>query len=303
MIVDMLDTSTTAINDKLNELRRRVGAVTRGRVMTLIIAPDSDARLDESIDAANFASHEHPSRIIVVMTEASGGAEARLDAQLRTGGDTGAGEVVVLRLSGPLSMHADSVVMPFMLPDTPIVAWWPDTAPPVPAQDPLGKLAIRRITDATNSEDPLSAIKSRLSGYTPGDTDLAWSRITHWRALLTATVDQPPYEPITSALVSGLKTEPALDILAGWLASRIDGPVRRAVGELKVELVRCTETVTLSRPQDGVTATLSRTGRPDALVPLPRRETRECLAEDLRRLDPDDIYFAALGGINKVQYI
>lgn len=72
MIVDMLDTSTTAINDKLNELRRRVGAVTRGRVMTLIIAPDSDARLDESIDAANFASHEHPSRIIVVMTEASG---------------------------------------------------------------------------------------------------------------------------------------------------------------------------------------------------------------------------------------
>ena len=87
----------------------------------------------------------------------------------------------------------------------------------------MGKLAIRRITDATNGSDPLAAIKSRLPGYTAGDTDLAWSRITYWRALLASAIDQPPYEPIKSALVSGLKTEPALDILAGWLASRIDG--------------------------------------------------------------------------------
>jgi len=91
--------------------------------------------------------------------------------------------------------------------------------------------------------------------------------------------------------------------VAGWLAGRIDGPVRRAVGELKVELVRKSETVTLSRPQDGVTATLSRTARPEALVPLPRRETRECLAEDLRRLDADAIYFSALEGIDRVEYL
>ena len=62
--------------------------------------------------------------------------------------------------------------------------------------------------------------------------------------------------------MSGLKTEPALDILAGWLASRIDGPVTRAVGELKVELVRASETITLSRPQEGVTATLTRPASP-----------------------------------------
>ena len=106
-----------------------------------------------------------------------------------------------------------------------------------------------------------------------------------------------------SVLVSGLKDEPALDIMAGWLASRIDGQVRRAVGDLEVELVRASETVTLSRPQTGATATLSRTGRPAALVPLPRRETRECLAEDMRRLDADEIYEEALRGIDKVQYI
>ena len=167
----------------------------------------------------------------------------------------------------------------------------------------MGRLALRRLTDATGADDPLASIKSRLQGYTPGDTDLAWSRITYWRALLASAIDQPPHEPITSALVSGLKTEPALDILAGWLAARIDGPVQRAVGALKVELVRPTETVTLSRPQNGSTATLSRTAEPDALLPLPRRETRECLAEDLRRLDADEIYAEALQGIDKVQYV
>jgi glucose-6-phosphate dehydrogenase assembly protein OpcA len=302
VIVDLAGTSTTEINKKLDELRQQSGAVTLGRVLTLIIATDSDTLLEESIGAANSASHEHPSRVIVVTTGDADAAEARLDAQLRVGGDAGASEVVVLRLSGPLAGHNSGVVTPFLLPDIPVVVWWPDVAPAVPAQDPLGQLAIRRITDATNVADPFSAIKSRLPGYTAGDTDLAWSRITYWRALLTSAIDQAPHEPIVSALVSGLKDEPALDVLAGWLASRIDGPVRREVGELKVELVRNSETVALSRPQTGATATLSRTAKPDALVPLPRRETRECLAEDLRRLDADTIYFAALKGIDRVEY-
>ena len=124
---------------------------------------------------------------------------------MRVGRDAGANEVVVLRLSGPLASHASSVVTPFLLPDTPVVTWWPEVAPDVPAQDPLGQLAIRRITDATNGVDPLASIKGRLQGYTPGDTDLAWSRITYWRALLTSALDQGPFEPIQSAVVSGLK--------------------------------------------------------------------------------------------------
>ncbi len=302
MIVDLPDTTTTAVNKKLSELREKAGAVTMGRVLTLLIAPDSEDVLEESLKAANGASHEHPSRIIVTMRGDPYADEPRLDAQLHTGGDTGASEVVILKLSGALAGHAASVVIPFLLPDIPVVAWWPDIAPEQPAQDPLGKLAIRRITDATNGIDPLSAIKNRLPGYSAGDTDLCWARITYWRALLTSAVDQPPHEPIESAVVSGLKTEPALDILAGWLASRIDGPVCRAVGDLKVELARKSETIVLSRPQEGRTATLSRTARPDALVPLARRETGECLAEDLRRLDADEIYRTALEGIKKVQY-
>ncbi len=75
------------------------------------------------------------------------------------------------------------------------------------------------------------------------------------------------------------------------------------MGKLKVDLVRSSETITLRRPQTGVTATLSRTSRPEARIPLARREAKECLAEDLRRLDADEIYHEALQGIEKVQYV
>jgi glucose-6-phosphate dehydrogenase assembly protein OpcA len=302
MIVDLPETTTNEVTKKLVELREEGGAVTMGRVLTLVIAPDTDAVLEDSIDAANYASREHPCRVIVVSPADRLASKPRLDAQIRVGGDAGAGEVVVLRLSGTLAGHASSVVVPFLLPDTPVVAWWPDIAPVKPAEDPLGQLAIRRITDATNGLDPLASIKSRLHGYSPGDTDLSWSRITYWRALLTAAIDLAPHEPIKSAIVSGLKTEPALDVLAGWLASRIDGPVTRVVGDLYVELERDSETIRLTRPQNGVTATLRRTNRPDALLPLARRETRDCLAEDLRRLDGDEIYHEALAGMDKVKY-
>ena len=303
MIVDLEATTTNAVNKKLDALREEGGAFTMARVLTLVIAPDSAAVLEESIEAANAASREHPCRVIVMLAHDRDAAEPKLDAQIRVGHDAGAGEVVVLKLSGPLAEQASSVVTPFLLPDTPVVTWWPDVAPRVPARDPLGQLAIRRITDATLGVDPLACIKSRVEGYTAGDTDLAWSRITYWRAMLTSALDQGPHEPIRSALVSGRKEEPALDIMAGWLASRIDGTVQRAVGDLFVELVRPSETITLSRPQQGVTATLARTAKPEAKLPLARRETRECLAEDMRRLDPDEIYLAALQGIDKVQYI
>lgn len=302
MIVDLPDTTTNDINKKITGLREEGGAITLSRVLTLVISLHSDELLEDSIEAANFASREHPCRVIVVVPGDRDAAKARLDAQLRVGGDAGAGEVVSLRLHGELADHANSVVLPFLLPDTPVVAWWPAGGPRVPAKDPLGRLAIRRITNATQCPDPLAAIKSRLEGYTAGDTDLCWARITYWRALLAAAVDQAPHEPITSAVVSGLRDEPSLDVLAGWLAARTDAPVQRVVGDLKVELTRKSETITLTRPQTGVTATLSRTSKPEARLPLARREAKECLAEDLRRLDADEIYHEALEGIEKVQY-
>jgi glucose-6-phosphate dehydrogenase assembly protein OpcA len=300
--VQLRDTSAVDVSKKIVELRRTGGVVTQGRVLTLIVCAGDARRLEASISAATDASREHPCRVIVIGRGRADGPP-RLDAEIRVAGEAGASEVLILALHGELGDHQESVVVPFLLPDTPVVAWWPNQAPAVPAQDPVGKLAVRRITDATNAIDPRSDIVGRLTGYKPGDTDLAWARITYWRALLVSALDQPPYEKVLSARVSGLHGEVAIDLLAGWLASRLDCPVQRAVGELRVELHTETQTIVLDRPQDGRVATLQRTDKPDALITLARRDSAECLAEELRRLDPDEIYEAALAELSKVEYV
>lgn len=301
MIVDMPDTTTVAVNKRLVQLREDAGVRTQGRVLTLVVCPREHVDREQAIDAANEASREHPCRV-VVLVHGNRNATERLDAQIRVGRDGGAGEVIVLRLEGKLADHESSVVIPFLLPDTPVVAWWPFDAPAVPAKDPVGKLAIRRITDATPSADPIATIMTRKSSYTPGDSDLAWSRITYWRALLTAALDEAPHAPVESVTISGLRGEPSLDMIAGWLAVRLGCPVNRKVGELFVELHRPGASIRLSRPQTGRTATLHRDGKPDRMLPLARRETKECLAEDLRRLDADEIYAEALEGLERVSY-
>ncbi|WP_336083952.1 glucose-6-phosphate dehydrogenase assembly protein OpcA [Nocardia sp. SSK8] len=301
MIVDMPDTNTVDVAKRMVQLRETNGVITQGRVLTLVVCTLDSSEAEDAIDAANDASREHPCRVIV-LARGDRDAETRLDAQIRVGGDAGAAEVIVLRLQGPLVNHESSVVTPFLLPDTPVVAWWPRGAPEFPSQDSVGRLAKRRITDATFAPDPQAAIKKRRYSYAPGDTDLAWSRITYWRALLAAALDEPPFAPVTAVTVSGLAEEPALDTLAGWLAARLRCPVVRRTGELRVELHRGTDSIAIARPQLGRTATLTRTGEPDQRIALARRETRDCLAEELRRLDADEIYAEALAGIEKVTY-
>lgn len=301
VIVDMPDTNTQDVAKRLLKLRESNGVIAMGRVLTLVVCTLDSSEAEEAIDAANDASREHPCRVIV-LARGDRFAETKLDAQIRVGGDAGAAEVIVLRLQGDLVNHESSVVIPFLLPDTPVVAWWPRGAPEFPSKDSVGRLAIRRITDATFAADPQGTIRKRLDSYAPGNTDLAWSRITYWRALLAAALDEPPFEPVESVTVSGLAEEPALDVLAGWLAARLGCPVRRRTGELKVELHRPTVSIAIARPQTGRTATLSRTGEPDQRFALARRETKDCLAEELRRLDADEVYAEALAGIERVVY-
>ncbi|WP_309230680.1 glucose-6-phosphate dehydrogenase assembly protein OpcA [Nocardia sp. SYP-A9097] len=301
MIIDMPDTDTREVSKRLIQLREANGVVTMGRVLTLVVCTLDSSEAEGAIDAANDASREHPCRVIV-LARGDRNASTRLDAQIRVGGDAGAAEVIVLRLQGELVAHESSVVVPFLLPDTPVVAWWPRGAPDFPSKDSVGRLATRRITDATFAPDPQDAIKKRRGSYAPGDTDLAWSRISYWRALLAAALDEAPFEAVESVTVSGLREEPALDMLAGWLAARLDCPVVRRIGELKVEMRRASVSISIARPQHGRTATLTRTGEPDQRFALARRETRDCLAEELRHLDADDIYAEALTGIERVTY-
>ncbi|GAA1191197.1 glucose-6-phosphate dehydrogenase assembly protein OpcA [Prauserella alba] len=303
MIIDLPSTTTSQLNKKMVELRERGGAVALGRVLTLVIVAEDDEQLEDAIDAANEASREHPSRVIVV-AKGVRTAAPRIDGQIRVGGDAGASEVVVLRLYGPLASQGQSAVVPLLLPDAPIVTWWPSNGPKSPMKDPLGKLAQRRITDSAADKNPIRSLLARSKAYTDGDTDLAWTRLTHWRAQLAGALDLPPYEQVTGATVTGEADSPSTELLAGWLAEYLDVPVKRnktssAQGIVSVTLDRPSGPVSIERP-DGRTGTLTQPGQPMRKVALHRRDNRDCLIEELRRLDSDAVYEASLRGLAKL---
>ena len=254
-----------------------------------IVVPEAQA--EEAIEAANDASRQHPCRIIALISGEKNGA-SRLDAQIRVGGDAGASEVVVLRLFGALADHGDAVLIPLLLPDSPVVAWWPKDAPLNVAESAIGQMAQRRITDAAEASDPGAEMKRRADHYQPGDTDLAWTRITLWRGLLAAALDQPPYEPVLHADVAGASDSPSADLMAGWLAQALQCPVTRTctppgTGVTCVRLTRPSGDTDLFRP-DGAVATLSPPGQPVRRISLARRELAECLA-GIRRVSSGKI--------------
>lgn len=292
MIVDLPNTSTGVITKKLVQLRGDVGAMALGRVLTLVIVVD-DASADDAISVATEASRQHPSRIVVVVTGTKRGAN-RIDGQIRLGGDAGASEVVVLRLYGPLAGQGQSVVTPLLLPDSPVVAWWPREAPADLRTDPIAQMAQRRVTDSAEAQRPATLLRRLADQYRPGDTDLAWSRVTLWRGLLAAALDGPPYEPVTAAAVAGAPDSPSTDLLAGWLGWALKVPVTRVrtpqgSGISSVRLQRRSGAIDLVRPGDYV-ATMTQPGQPDRRISLRRRRDAECLADELRRLDADETY-------------
>lgn len=297
MITTMNDTTAAEVAARLSALRRTGGATTSTRVLTLIIVADDVEAAEHGIQAATGASREHPCRIIAVVAGGTNGSTG-IDAQIRVGGDAGLSEVVLLGPKGGPRDAIDTLVMPLLLPDAPIVVWWTGQPPAVPSADPLGAMAQRRITDVTSCADPLASLAGLAPGYAPGDTDLAWSRITLWRGLLAATLDEPPHEPITEVTVTGAPGRPSVYMLAGWLADSLDVPVH--IGEedsravTAIELQRGRGPITLRRRPGGNVAVLNRPGRIDQRINIPERTLADCLTEELRRLDADETYGRAL---------
>ncbi|MCC9705768.1 glucose-6-phosphate dehydrogenase assembly protein OpcA [Streptomyces sp. MNU76] len=302
MKIDLTDTTASKINKALVQGRRAIGTPAVGMVLTMVIVTDEENAYD-SIKAAEEASHEHPSRTLVVIKRHARTPKDRtkshLDAEVRVGGaDAGTGETVVLRTYGEVSDHADSVVLPLLLPDAPVVVWWPVDAPENPAKDPLGALAQRRITDMYAVETPLAALEQRVASYTPGDTDLAWTRLTPWRSMLAAALDQAK-ETITSAAVESEADNPSAELLARWLEARLGVSVERVLTAgpvvTGVRLGTARGEVVIDRPE-GPLATLTLPGQPSRTLALKVRATSELIAEELRRLDADEMYAVALRG-------
>lgn len=289
-MISLDDTNSAAIAAEFLRLRKQAGSPVMGMVFTLIIVVNEEFA-PAAMEAARSASHEHPSRVLgVILGDRRG--RSRVAAELGIG-DGWTGETALIRLSGEVADHPEAVVLPLLLPDSPVVAWWPADHPEDPAADPIGRLAQRRITDAAYvSRGKIKAMQAQCAAYSRGNSDLAWTRITPWRALLAAALDQHPLK-VLRASVSAERISPSADLLAAWMTDRLRVPVERKVSEGPGITAVTMETkdgpIGFSRP-DGTLATFSSPGRPDRPVALKRRDLPGLLAEELRHLDEDDVY-------------
>jgi glucose-6-phosphate dehydrogenase assembly protein OpcA len=286
--------------------RRTGGAVLSGVALTLVVVAD-EARVADAEEAATAAAEQHPCRILVVVRRQIEAPMPRLDAEVLIGGRLGPGEAVVMRMYGRLALHAESVVLPLLAADAPVVTWWHAPAPEQLQTDALAVIADRRITDSSLAEDHLAALRIRANDYAPGDTDLAWTRTTPWRSALTSTLDAVSGRRGDAVQVRGGRVEgdpgnASARLLAGWLASRcgstfdvVEGPRRpgpSGVDAVVLQLDQDEEVAVRADRRGG--AVLTQPFRPDATVALPDRPLGNLLGEELRRLDPDEPYAEAL---------
>jgi glucose-6-phosphate dehydrogenase assembly protein OpcA len=288
MIVTLSDTNSSKISAALLQARRMAGSPAMGMVLTLIIVCDED-EYTEALSASMQAGREHPSRILLVVT--GHGRQSTIDAEVRIG-EGMPGEVVIVRMRGAVSLHSASVIRPLLLPDSPVVIWWPGKSPADLGHDDLARLAVRRLTDAARAARPSTALRHRAENYIPGDTDLSWTRLTPWRALLAASLDQYPAK-IKSITVEAERNNPSAELLAAWLHAGLKVDVEHAVSEgpgiTSVRMNTAAGDIAITRP-DGLLASYAVPGQPERLVALKRRDISELITEELRRMDADQVF-------------
>jgi glucose-6-phosphate dehydrogenase assembly protein OpcA len=296
------DTRGTAVVKALAAERRSGGAVTSGNALTLVVVVDHDD-VEEAEEAATVASSKHPMRMLMVIRRQVDAPVPRLDAEVTIGGRLGPGESVVLRMYGRLALHAESVTLPLLAPDAPVVTWWHGAAPESIAWDPLGVFAERRITDVAMMSDPVAALQQRATDFAPGDTDLAWTRLTPWRAALASAYDGAQHRAVTG-IVRGGPNQPSALLLSGWLAARlgvevaVEGTDDEPVAGVEIEFA---DGRTTHAMLEGSNLVLRREGQQDSFQPFGERPLGALLAEELRRLDYDHVYAEALSEVTGVR--
>ncbi|MEQ7739314.1 glucose-6-phosphate dehydrogenase assembly protein OpcA, partial [Escherichia coli] len=115
--------------------------------------------------------------------------------------------------------------------------------------------------------------------------------LTNWRIQLAAALDEVDPCMVLGAEVQGAPDSPSPLLMAAWLGTALDVPVTTRPGPAGTGLRRVRLTlpegvIELHRPGQAITE-LTQPGQPAQRISLPRPGLRDCLAEELRRLDPD----------------
>ena len=138
MIITLKNTTSAEVASRIVELRDERGSAALSRVLTLLICVPDLIDVDNAIEVSDAVSREHPCRVIVIVEPESTEGTARLNAQIRVGDAAGLSDIIILEPRGEAASNIDSLVMPLLQSDTPVVTYWPVVPPQNPGAHPLG---------------------------------------------------------------------------------------------------------------------------------------------------------------------
>jgi len=186
----------TSLAAPAQEGAQGAAAVLRACSMTLIVAAEEAEDPGEIGEILAALMPEHPSRAIVVRVGRGENLAARVFEQcwMPFGGRRQiCCEQIEIRGDDQSLGEIAGVVLPLVVPDLPVILWCRSPRLYNMAGLPeLSALAHKLVLDSARFADPIP-ILARLAESPLPPGDLAWARLTRWRALIAQVFDNQAY--------------------------------------------------------------------------------------------------------------
>ena len=197
VIVDLPSSTVSASTRRSSTCGESGGVLALGRVLTLVIVTDDGSAIEGADRGGQLREPRAPVPGDRARPRPAAGRRRGSTRRSGSAATPGPARSIVLRGYGPLAADeaGAGMVMPLLLPDAPVVAWWPGEAPAVPSTD-ADRHAGRSGGSPTRCRRRTRCGRSSSAApsHVAGDTDLAWTRLTPWRALLATALDAPPHD-------------------------------------------------------------------------------------------------------------
>ena len=201
LLPDGVDASFAGIEPAMSATRR-----TRPRALTAtVVVIGTAARLQEPAGALANLGDDAGVRTILIAEGDSASPAVRVSEQ-------------AVALTGMTPRFLDNAVAALRLSSLPTLVWWRDGSPD--ALERLAHLADRLVLDV---EDP-SAVWPRVPALCrlAAVSDLRWTRLTRWRALMAHFFDVVEVSAATFRTLAIESADPfAARLFAGWMTSSL----------------------------------------------------------------------------------
>jgi glucose-6-phosphate dehydrogenase assembly protein OpcA len=310
-----------------DEAAEHAAAESRASVLTLVAVAQTTRQQGEIAQVLNEMAVYHPSRTLILLAQQER-ESLKLEATVSASLDTSAGrritnEQVLLHAHGPVAEHLASIVAPLVLPDLPVMLWWPGR-PHFHSRlfRELVDLCDRLIIDTEEDFDPQRDFDSLLEvAHRPHARaaigDFNWARLLPWRQLTAQFFDPLTMRPWLRAIerieisCGDTGSHARSILLAAWLRARlkpldVQPPVRLIpepgpVGTHRLSLLASqagdqARFCIVSRPPDTVETELQIGSQsyPGRTVRKATRSTAELLAMELVETKEDPYYEEAV---------